>query len=124
MAIGDHKKTDKLHRYILAGIGKEKKYLVYRCMHADGACGHYLPAAEAIGRDTICWRCGATCKVPKGRPDRMVKRPHCVSCTKVYRDSLPKASSKPVDLKRLETMTLEELMGDDNLFNPDKKKDH
>ena len=119
-----HEKTDKLHRYILHGIGKDGHYQVYRCMHPLNACGHYIKAEDAIGRDTICWRCGETCKVPAMRRGRYVKRPHCVDCVKVYKSKLPKPSSKPVDLGKLAEMTLEELMGDDDLFNPDKKKDH
>ena len=119
-----HKRTDKIHRYILTDIGRNKEYLVYRCMHPSNACGHYIVAAEAVGRDTMCWRCGEVCKVPKMRRNRYVVRPHCVSCTKVYQNKLPIASSTPVDLKKLAEMSIEELLADDELFNPDKKKEH
>jgi len=110
------------HKYILRDGGHHKEYLVYACDFGD--CTHYLPAEKAVGRDTVCWRCGDTCKVPRMRAQRYMKRPHCISCTKTYQSKLPKPSSKPVDLKRLETMTIEELMGDDALFETDKKKDH
>ena len=123
MAIGDHKRTD-IHRYILADYGHNKVYLVYRCMHPSNSCGHYIKAEDAVGRDTICWRCGEICKVPAMRRNRYVKRPHCVDCVKVYKSKLPQASSKPIELSKLAEMSLEELMGDDGLFNPGKKKDH
>jgi hypothetical protein len=110
-----------IHKYILADIGRNKEYLVYMCALS---CNHYKPAAEVVGLDTICWRCGRVCQVPRMRRNRYVKRPHCVSCVKEYKSRLPKPSSMPVDLKKLEEMSIEDLLQDDDLFNPDKKDEH
>ena len=117
-------KKNHIHRYILREQGPSKR-LVYKCERSEkdgGACGHYLPAGEAIGRQSICWRCGDTCIISAERANRFIKRPHCVTCTKVYKGT--KASSVPIDLKKLAEMDLSELMGNDDLFNPDKKKEH
>ena len=111
-----------IHKYILRNDGRKADYWVYSCGY--GNCTHYLPAAKAVGRDTVCWRCGEICQVPRMRAERYMKRPHCLDCVKVYKNKLPTASSKPVDLKKLAEMDLSELMGDDALFNPDKKKEH
>lgn len=121
MASKDHKKSD-IHRYILKNQGVNKEYLVYRCMHANGACGHYIKAEDAVGRDTICWRCGKVCQVPKMRRNRYVVRPHCITCTKEYKQTIP--SSRPIDLKKLAEMSLDDLLAEDDLFSTEDKKEH
>lgn len=107
-----------VHKYILQDIGKDKVYLVYRCF----TCPHYRPAAEVIGVDTICWRCGEVCQIPKMRKGRYIKRPHCLKCTKVYKGTV--ASSQPIDLEKLANMSIEDLLNDDSLFNPEKNEEH
>lgn len=101
-------KKNHIHRYILRAQGVSKR-LIYRCEHKDGACGHYLPAEEAIGAKTVCWRCGGTCTIPATRANRFIKRPHCLTCTKVYANN----KRPQIDIKRLESMSLEDLLGDD-----------
>jgi hypothetical protein len=114
-------RKNHIHRYILREQGPSKR-LIYRCEHKDGACGHYLPAMEAIGAKTICWVCGETCTIPKERPSRLVKRPHCLTCTKVYNRADVKAKPE-VDLKKLSEMSIEDLLGNDFSLVGGKKKD-
>lgn len=97
-----------IHRYILREQGPSKR-LIYKCEHRDGACGHYLPATDAIGRQTICWRCGNVCIISSERANRFIKRPHCFACTKQYKTTGPQ-----IDLKKLEAMSIEDLVNDED----------
>jgi len=92
----------KVHKYLLATRHGDN-LLIYRC----ASCTHYLPAEDAEGLNSICWRCGGVCKIPLGRPNRKIKRPHCISCTKVYKDR------PQIDVKALEAMSIEDLLKDE-----------
>jgi hypothetical protein len=97
----------KVHKYLLA-TREGDGLLIYRC----ASCTHYLPAERAEGLNSICWRCGGVCRIPLGRPNRKVKRPHCISCTKVYnKKDAPKIPA--IDVKALEAMSIEDLLKDE-----------
>lgn len=56
-----YKRTEIGGRRIVREMGRRfiKKtdgYPVFKCMIPD--CPHYLPMALALGRKSICWRCG------------------------------------------------------------------
>ena len=117
-------RKNHIHRYILREQGPNKR-LIYKCEHKDGACGHYLPAVDAIAAKTICWRCEGVTTIVAERANCFVKRPHCLECTKTYNYTKPKTEAPEVDLKKLAEMSLEDLLGDDMdmLVGGKKKKD-
>ena len=46
------------HKYRRVKMGREKDYIVYRCDLPS--CPHYVPKYLAVGRESICWKCGKT----------------------------------------------------------------
>jgi hypothetical protein len=97
----------KIHQYLLTTRHGDN-LLIYRCAN----CTHYLPAEQAVGLDTICWRCKKVTKLTRKRVGRYTKRPHCAACTKVYnRKDAPAIPA--IDLKKLEAMSIEDLLKDE-----------
>ena len=43
------------HYYRRVRMGKDKKYVVFRCILPN--CSHYVPKELAIGRQAVCWKC-------------------------------------------------------------------
>jgi hypothetical protein len=97
------KRVRHVHKYERTTIGKNS-YVVYRCVLPD--CTHYLSESLIGGKESICWRCGDICVIPRG--GRIPKRPHCEKCTKVYNRSTDKP--KP-DLGKLSELDLDALLG-------------
>ena len=80
-----------------------------------------IEAMLAQGKQSICWRCGEVCYVALTRTGREIKRPHCLTCVKVYnkRD----VAGKPViDVKKIAEMSWDDLLGGDQRFVPNSKK--
>lgn len=75
-------KTKHLHKYKKEKLGHD--YYIYRCMQPD--CAHYLPVRLAIGRISICWRCGAGFLMT-GKHTKLTK-PHCDECTKGIKSNI------------------------------------
>jgi len=107
-----------VHKYILK-VMQPSGYKVYMCALED--CSHYIEAMLAQGKQSICWRCGEVCYVALTRTGREIKRPHCLTCVKVYnkRD----VAGKPViDVKKIAEMSWDDLLGGDQRFVPNSKK--
>ena len=64
-----------IHKYIKKRIGKNK-YEVFACGFAD--CTHFIPASLALGKRSICWRCGIEMIITNIR----LTKQHCINCTK------------------------------------------
>ncbi len=71
-----------IHRYEKTILGKNG-YTVFRCNLPS--CTHYVAANLALGRLTICNRCGEQMILDK-RAARLTK-PHCVNCIQVKKKS-------------------------------------
>lgn len=65
------------HRYEKTILGKNN-YVVFRCNLPN--CNHYIAEKLAIGKQSICNRCGDTFILDK-RAMKFVK-PYCVNCVK------------------------------------------
>jgi hypothetical protein len=70
------KKKCTIHKYKKELLGHD--WAVFRCVLPD--CPHYVPLRLAIGRISLCWRCGAGF-VMTGKHTKLTK-PHCDECTK------------------------------------------
>lgn len=46
------------HKYRRVKMGKDKSYIVYRC--DIPTCSHYVQRELAVGRESICHKCGKT----------------------------------------------------------------
>lgn len=66
------------HRYEKVILGKNN-YVVFRCNLPN--CNHYIAEKLALGKVTICNRCGFQMLLDK-RAMRLTK-PHCVDCIQV-----------------------------------------
>lgn len=44
------------HQYRRVRLGKEKDYIVYRCIKPG--CPHYIPKEMLPGKTSVCWKCG------------------------------------------------------------------
>lgn len=71
-----------IHKYIRTDIGEKKPYVVYKCALPE--CTHYLAEKLALGKLSICWRCGNTFQLVKRL---MLKKPHCDACTKRQKEA-------------------------------------
>ena len=70
------KKHDGPHKYQLVDIGRNKKYLVYRCMLPN--CTHYLPHRNLIiGKESLCSNCSRQFIIGK---DETLVKPVCHIC--------------------------------------------
>jgi hypothetical protein len=97
-----------VHKYELGSIGIKGTYFVYACVLPR--CTHYIAQRLAVNKETICWRCGDVTLVPRQRPGkRGIKHPICVKCIK----RRAKDNGVNINLDKLESMTMEELLGDE-----------
>lgn len=64
------------HQYVRIKIGKNKR-IEFKCS-VDG-CVHHIRPELAIGRNSICYRCGNTFVLDKA--NMQLARPHCDVCT-------------------------------------------
>jgi hypothetical protein len=106
MAKSKSKSNLHVHKYLRHTF--KSGYVVYKCMLPG--CSHYIDAALVAGKQTICWRCGAVCLIPIRDVDNQLKRPHCLSCTKVY-NRVRTDKTIEVDTTKLADMSLEDLLG-------------
>ena len=88
-----------IHRYHKVDIGKRREYFVFACALPD--CTHYLHSEnQVVGKFSLCWRCGKKFIIAKDVRGRVLKRPHCVSCTRVMRgNKQPKVRIHPDDVR-------------------------
>ena len=70
-----------IHQYHRVNIGKHKDYFVYAC--ALPGCQHYLHSEnQVVGKYSICWICGAKFVITRDVRGRVLKKPHCIKCTR------------------------------------------
>lgn len=76
-----------VHRYQRVDISQtpHKKYLVMKCSLPD--CTHYVSIPLAIGKSSICWRCGEEFVMTADLA--RLSKPHCKACTKVDESKKP-----------------------------------
>jgi hypothetical protein len=67
------------HKYLRVKLGN-KGFTVFRCVKLG--CPHYIRAELVIGMLFECWRCGGEFQMTQ--KTAMLKKPHCVSCTRPY----------------------------------------
>lgn len=77
------KQLHNTHKYEKVDLGREKPYLVYKCILPE--CTHYVPVHLAEGKASMCWRCGERHIVSK--KTLLLKRPHCDDCTMTKREA-------------------------------------
>lgn len=68
-----------VHKYKRAKLGKNKQFVVYRCVLPD--CTHYLAEHHIVGQRNVCWVCGKPHIIYRDS-NGVLARPHCKSCTK------------------------------------------
>jgi protein-arginine kinase activator protein McsA len=71
------KKHTHIHKYQKVKWGK-KETEIFRCMLPD--CSHYLHLEMALGKKSICHKCGRTFTLGKG--DIIKVRPKCDNCVR------------------------------------------
>jgi len=87
-----------VHSYIRQRLGKNRSYIVYRCLY----CSHYITRKFALGRECLC-DCGTIFHMTA--KDITLAKPLCLACRVKRRKDF-------VDLK---TLLLPEID-----FNPDE----
>lgn len=73
----------EVHKYRRVKMGKDGSYIVYACAH----CTHYLARKLAVGKRSICWKCGQVFEM--NSDSITVAKPKCFMCRK-GRDLMPK----------------------------------
>lgn len=89
-----------VHRYILRDIGtKVKSRKVYACSFAD--CSHYLPSSKlAIGKNSICWKCGGKFVLGYDQIRVETKKPKCPDCRASFKSNLPHLKKREEEIKK------------------------
>lgn len=68
-------KTKHVHKYGLFKMGLKRQYEVMRCN--TPLCDHYVQARVAVGKMSICWRCGEQFVLG---PEDLKFKPACYDC--------------------------------------------
>jgi len=68
-------KYDHIHKYMRVNLGKNG-YVVFKCMIPG--CPHYIRRELAVGRQSICWRCGRPMTLTMA--NTLLKKPHHLDC--------------------------------------------
>lgn len=66
---------EHIHKYKRAELGNNG-YVIYRCMLPN--CSHYLAQHLAVGRSSICWKCGDEFTMTMTSVKR--SKPKCLEC--------------------------------------------
>lgn len=71
-----------IHKYIKTKLGKNKDWLVYRCILPN--CSHYIRPELLPGKMAICFRCEDKFIVTSEmvRKGKEMLKLHCIDCTK------------------------------------------
>lgn len=85
-------KTIHVHKYGLFKIGLKRQYEVMKCNLP--LCTHYLEARLAIGKMSICWRCGEDFVL--GIDDLKLK-PACYDCLQANKPNGGPGSKDAID---------------------------
>ena len=78
-----------IHKYERVNIGVNRPHFIYKCSLPN--CTHYVSERLVAGRLSICWRCGEAFVIRKGK-NGVLKKPHCLGCTKRKDESLDRAA--------------------------------
>lgn len=74
-----------VHKYRKVKLGRNGDYVVFACSLPD--CSHFVPADLALGKWSLCWRCGD--KFALTEKAVMLSKPHCISCTRGMEEKIP-----------------------------------
>ena len=66
------------HKYHKVNMGHKKPYIVYAC--ALPHCRHYVVQNAAIGKMTICWKCGNEFILNRNSDGTVNAKPICPEC--------------------------------------------
>ena len=79
-------KSNHIHKYKKIKLGKDRSYLVYKCIKPG--CSHYIPLVQALNAICECSKCGNLMVIGKaqlyGSGGRAMTNPHCVDCIIIF----------------------------------------
>jgi len=75
------KPKSHVHKYMRVICNKDKDYTVYKCMIPG--CTHWLRKELILGRESVCWNCGASMYLTSR--DLTMKKPRHYNCRRTVR---------------------------------------
>jgi hypothetical protein len=81
------KKQSHVHMYQRKDIGKTKPYIIYACGLPN--CTHYIQAKFAMGKLSLCNKCGGEFTLDKYVVHAQRINPYCPDCRGTQKDDNP-----------------------------------